>query len=89
MYLNIDVRLKMNEILSLKPCSNVKKISLSDHGVFPKWNRNSLDPANSGNLINHLSMNLGQFRDPISHICLAATEVASWSLTQEVAEWQV
>ena len=26
-------------------------------GVFPKWNRNSLNSANSGNLINHWSMN--------------------------------
>ena len=31
----------------------------------------------------------GQFKDPVSHMCLAGTAVASWSLTQEVAEWQV
>ena len=34
-------------------------------GVFPKWNRNS------GNLINHWSMNWAQFEDPVSHMCLA------------------
>ena len=30
-------------------------------------------------------MNLVQFKDPLSHMCLAGTVVASWSLTQEVA----
>ena len=30
-------------------------------------------------------MNLAQFKDPVSHMCLAGTVVASWSLTQEVA----
>ena len=30
-------------------------------------------------------MNWGQFKDPVSHICLAATVVASWSLIQEMA----
>ena len=56
------------------------------NGVFPKWNRMSL---NSGNLINHSSVNGAQFKDPISHMCLAGTVVASWSLTHGVAVWQV
>ena len=30
-------------------------------------------------------MNWGQFKDPVSHMCLAGTGEASWSLTQEVA----
>ena len=30
-------------------------------------------------------MNLTQFKDPVSHLCLAGAVVASWSLTQEVA----
>ena len=30
-------------------------------------------------------MNWGQFEDPASHMCLAGTVVASWSLTHEVA----
>ena len=30
-------------------------------------------------------MNLGQFKDPVHHMCLAGTVVASWSLTREVA----
>ena len=55
-------------------------------GVFPKWNRNSL---NSANLINHLNMNWSQFKDPVSNICLVGTVVASWSLTQGVTGWQV
>ena len=55
-------------------------------GVFHKLNRNSL---NSGNLINHWNMNWAQFKDPVTHMCLAGTVVASWSLTQEVAGQQV
>ena len=30
-------------------------------------------------------MNCSQFKDPVSHMCLAGNVVASWSLTQEVA----
>ena len=30
-------------------------------------------------------MNWAQFKDPVSHMCLAGTVVAIWSLTQEVA----
>ena len=30
-------------------------------------------------------MNWAQFKDPVSHMCLVGTVVASWSLTQEVA----
>ena len=29
-------------------------------------------------------MNWAQFKDPVSHVCLAGTVVESWSLTQEV-----
>ena len=29
-------------------------------------------------------MNWTQFTDPVSHMCLAGTVVASWSLTQEM-----
>ena len=52
------------------------------NGVFPKWNRNSM---NSGNLLNHWSINWSQFKDPVSHMCLAGAVLASWPLTQEVA----
>ena len=45
--------------------------------------------SNSGNLINHLCMNLSQLKDPAFHMCLAGAVVASWSLTQGVAGWQV
>ena len=34
-------------------------------------------------------MNWAQLKDPVSHMCLAGAVVASWSLTQEVAQWQV
>ena len=30
-------------------------------------------------------MNWAQFKDPVSHMCLAGTVVESWFLTQEVA----
>ena len=59
---------------------------LKRNGVLPKWNRNS---ANSGNLIDHVNMNSSQLKDPVSHICPASAVVASWSLTQDVAGWQV
>ena len=29
-------------------------------------------------------MNQGQFKDPVSHMCLAGAVVASWSLRQEM-----
>ena len=45
---------------------------------------NSVISANSGNLINHWSINWAQFKGSFSHMCLAGTEVAFWSLTQKV-----
>ena len=45
----------------------------------------SLNSVNAGNVINNWSMDWAQFKDSVSHMCLAGTEVASWSLTQEVA----
>ena len=36
-----------------------------------------------------LSLNWAWFKDAVSHMCLAGAVVASWSLTQDVAEWQV
>ena len=45
----------------------------------------SLNSVNSGNLINHWSMNWAQFKDPVSHMCLSSAVVASRSPTQEVA----
>ena len=49
----------------------------------------SFNSANSGNLINHWSMNWAQFKDPVFRMCLVGAVVASWSLTQQVAGWQV
>ena len=47
--------------------------------VFPKWDRNS---ANSGNLINHWSMNWGQLKDNFYYLCLISSVLTPWSLTQ-------
>ena len=52
-------------------------------GVFPRWIRNSVNSANSGNLINQWSMNWA-----LCYLCLAGAVVitlVSHSLTQEVA----
>ena len=59
-------------------CIDVSKIN--NNGVFPKWIRNSV---NSGNLINHRSMNCAKFKDLLCYRCLAGAVVAS--LTQAVA----
>ena len=45
---------------------------------------NSVNSANSGNLINHRSMNKVHFKDLLCYLCLAGTVVASWLVTQEV-----
>ena len=62
---------------------------LWESGVFPKWSRNSLNIGNSENLINHWSMKWVHFQDPVFNMYLAGTLVASWSLTQDAAGWQV
>ena len=54
-------------------------------GVFPKWTRNSVNSANSGNLISHWTMNWAQFKDLFYYLCLADAVVATCSFTQEVA----
>ena len=54
-------------------------------GVFLKWNRNSLNSVNSEKLINHWCMKWAQFKDPVSHMCLAGAVVACWFMTQEVS----
>ena len=40
-----------------------------------------MNSANSGNLINHSSMNWAQFKDRFSYMCVAGIVVAPWSLT--------
>ena len=34
-------------------------------------------------------MDWAHFKYPVSHMCLAGAVVALWSLTQELAGWQV
>ena len=68
--------------------------SLKHNGVFHKWDGNSVNSANSGNLINHWSMDWGQFKYPASELCLVGVVLASWSLTEtggrfEPFWWQI
>ena len=51
---------------------------------FPKWRRTFTEFRETDN---HWGMNWAWFKDPAYHMCLAGIVVASWSLTQEVAEW--
>ena len=54
---------------------------------FPKWMGNPVNLANSGNLMNHSNVDWGQYKDPVSQMCLAGTVRGSLPLTQEVAGW--
>ena len=65
--------------------SGCMKISFEFFVNGAKLLLNSVISANSGNLINHWSMNEAQFKYHISYKCLAGTVVASWFLKQEVA----
>ena len=47
------------------------------------WNGNSVNAVNSGHQKNYRSIVWGQFKDPVSHLCLAGAFVASLSLTHE------
>ena len=58
---------------------------LINKGVFPKWSRTFTEFSEFREIDNHWSMNWAWFKDPVSHMCLAGTVEASWSLTQEVA----
>ena len=55
-------------------------------GVFPKWSRTFTEFRESDRSLKH---ELGSIKDPVSNMCLAGAVVACWSLTQEVAGWQV
>ena len=64
--------------LSFDNLVNWKSFSATIHvwssiRVFPKWNRNSPNSSNSGNLMNHWCMNWSQFIDPDSNMCPAGT----------------
>ena len=62
----------------------------SIYAVFAKWNRNSMNSANSGNRYVTEAWIGVQFKDPVSHMCLAGTVVvALWSLTQEVCRFEL
>ena len=43
-----------------------------------------LNQANLGKLINHWSMNWAQFKDPVSHMCLAGAVITCWPLTTDL-----
>ena len=75
--------LRMRSVKSIhQPQTNSESLS---SGVFPKWEKFSLNSANSGNQINQWSTNWTEFKDPVPHMCCAGAVVACWSLTQEVA----
>ena len=59
------------------------KCGLQHNWVFPKWKGNSVNLANSENLVNHWSMNVDQFKDPLSYPCLGGSVLSSLFLTQE------
>ena len=54
--------------------------------VILQFSLNGTGIHQTGNLINHSSMNWGQIKDPVAHMCLVGAVVASWLLTQEVAD---
>ena len=59
------------------------------NGVFTKWIRNSV---NSGNLINHWSVNWSQFKNNLCYLCLAGTVIPSWylgTILYKYRRWQV
>ena len=61
----------------------------NNNGVFPKWSRTFTEFSEFRETDKSPKHELGSIKDPISHMCLAGTVVACWSLTQEVAVWQV
>ena len=63
--------------------SDKRSVEFLLHGA--EISLNSVNSANSRNLVNHCSMSWVKFNDPVSHICLAGAVVASWSCTREVA----
>ena len=68
-------------------CSQFFCSSIHVVGVFPKWSRTFIkfsEFTEFRDLINHWSINSVQYKDPVSHMCLACTVVESWSLTWEV-----
>ena len=48
---------------------------------------NSVNSANSGNLINQWRKEWAEFKDAVPHMCLAGTAVAFWSLTHWI-QWK-
>ena len=88
----------MSRMIDLTPFHTITPLLLfwgsRFHGIFfmdfflngAELSLNSVISENSGNLINHWSMNWAQFKETVSHMCLARAVVASWSLHKR---WQV
>ena len=49
------------------------------------WSRTFAEFSDFRETDKSLKHELDQFKDPVSHMCLAGTVVAPWSLAQEVA----
>ena len=64
---------------------SIKLQRCKDNGVFPKWSRTFAEFSDFRETDKSLKHELDQFKDPVSHMCLAGTVVAPWSLAQEVA----
>ena len=63
---------------SISLSSDTDQSLLTQHSIiefFLNGAELSLNSVISGNLINHSSMNWAQFKDPVSHMCLAGTVV--------------
>ena len=56
----------------------------SDNEVFPNWSAAFIEFSEFGETDHPWNMNWAQFKHSVSHMSLADTVVASWSLTQEV-----
>ena len=76
----------LGEVLQLTKTRNLSITANINNGVFPKLSRTFSEFSEFRESDKSLKHELGSiYKDPVSHMCLVAAVVASWSLTQEVA----
>ena len=71
-------------LLCESKCSSPAKFRKNwfrDSGVLPQSNGYSVNSTTPGNLINHRSMDGGQFNDSVCFLCLVGCVLTYWSLT--------
>ena len=61
---SVNIRSTISQISEFENKEEIFLLSVGMAGVFSKCNGNSVNSANSENLINHWSMILDQFKDP-------------------------